>query len=309
MIKIGIIGAGYWGPNLIRNFTGIPDAEVKFIADKLPGRRKFVKAEFPAIQVVDDADTIINNKDVSVVIISTPVSSHFPLAEKALKAGKHVFIEKPFTNSVKKAEKLIELGEKKSLKIGVGHIFTFHSAIEYIYDFINITDGFKINYFISNRANLRPPKTKHDVIWDLAVHDFSIINYIFREFPVSIYTAACDCNCKGLNDMAVVILKYQNNKKVFDDMLGQKVQIFDEGIDTRINANEKSSKKFEYKPGVVLNPKIKNTQPLFKECRSFVDHIVNGSPYRNDGIQGLWTVKMCELAKESARQGKEIFFD
>jgi len=333
MIQIGVVGAGYWGPNLVRNFNEISDANIKFIADKLPGRREFIQEKFPEIQVVEDADIIINDNDISMVVIATPVSSHFDLAEKSLQAGKHVFIEKPFVNSVEKGEALLEIAEKKSLKIGVGHIFTFHPAIEHIHDFINTTEGFKIKYFVSNRANLRPPKTGHDVVWDLAVHDFSIINYLFNEFPVSVYTVACDCSCKGLNDMAVIILKYPNNKKAivhvnwhtpnkirkfelygsewsifFDDMAEQKVQMFDEGIDTRIGADDKSSAKFEYKPGVVLKPEIRNAQPLFEECRSFVDHIRNGGPYRNNGLQGLWAVKMCEFAKESARQGKEVFF-
>lgn len=334
MIGIGIIGAGYWGPNLIRNFNNVPGANVKFVADKLPGRRKFIKDEFPDIQVVDDADIILNDNNIALVVIATPVSSHYSLAKKALMAGKHIFVEKPFTNSYVNAEELIDLAEKSSLKIGVGHIFTFNSAIEYISGFMQTTNGFEINYFMSNRANLRPPATQHDVIWDLAVHDFSIINYLFKQFPVSIYTVSCDCSCKGLNDMAVIILKYPNNKKAivhvnwhtpnktrkfevygtkwsvfFDDMLDQKVKIYDEGIDTRIGADEKSSGKFEYKPGVILTPEIENTQPLFNECKAFIDHIVNGTPYRNDGVQGLWAVKMCELAKESAKQGKEILFD
>ncbi len=334
MINVGIIGAGYWGPNLIRNFRNISDVEVKYVADQLPGRREFINSEFPDLKVTADADEIINDKEISMVVIATPVSSHFPLAEKALQAGKHIFVEKPFTNSVGKAEQLIELAEKKSLKIGVGHIFTFHSAIEHVHEFMNTAEGFNTQYFISNRANLRPPATKHDVIWDLAVHDFSIINYLYDEFPLSIYTVSCDCVCKGLNDMAVIVLTYKNNKKAivhvnwhtpnkirkfelygtkwsvfFDDMLEQKVQIFDEGIDTRVGADEKSSGKFEYKPGVILNPEIKNSQPLFEECKSFVDHIINGTPYRNDGIHGLWAVKMCKYAKESAKQGKEIFFD
>lgn len=334
MIKIGIVGAGYWGPNLIRNFGSVKDVHIKYIADKLPGRREFIGATFPDITVVDDADIVVNDKDISIVVIATPVSSHFSIAEKALLAGKHIFVEKPFTNDIEKAERLIDLAEKKSLKVGVGHIFTFHSAIEYVYDFINAKEDFEIKYFISNRANLRPPKTNHDVIWDLAVHDFSIVNYLFKEFPLSIYTVSCDCSRKGLHDMAVIILTYSNHRKAiihvnwhtpnkirrfelygskwsvfFDDMAAQKIQIFDEGIDNRIGADDNSSKKFEYKPGVVLTPKIREIQPLFNQCQSFIDSIVNGKSFRNNGIQGLWAVKMCKLAEESAETGKEMFFD
>jgi predicted dehydrogenase len=334
MIEVGIIGAGYWGPNLIRNFAEIPHVKVKYVADKLAGRRKFVKNNFPDIQVIDNVDQIISDRDVSIVVIATPVEKHFSLAEKALLSGKHIFVEKPFTNSVKSAETLIELAEKKSLRIGVGHIFTFHPAIEYIYEFTNKTDEFKPYYFISNRANLRPPKSRENVIWDLAVHDFAVVNYIFQEFPISIYTIANDYSGKGLIDMAVIQLNYSNNKKAiihvswhtprkirkfelygskwsvfFDDMVEQKVQIFDEGVDNRIGADERSSSKFEYKPGIVLNPRIKNSQPLFSECQSFINSIINGRPYKNSGIQGLWAVKMCESAEESVKKGREIYFE
>ena len=333
MIEIGIIGAGYWGPNLLRNFGSLTDVRVKYVADKLPGRREFVKANFPEIHVVDDADILINDKDVSIIVIVTPVETHSYLAEKALLAGKHIFIEKPFTNSVRDAEKLIDIATKKSLKIGVGHLFIFHPAIEYIHEFINTTEGFKPYYFISNRANLRPPLTRDDVIWDLGVHDFSVANYLFGEFPVSVYAMTNDYSGKGLDDMGVIQLTYPGNKKAiihvswhtpnkirkfemygfkwsifFDDMAEKKVQIFDEGIDTRIGADKQTATKFEYKPGVILNPKIRDVQPLLNECRSFIDSIINGSPFKNDGIQGLWAVKMCEFAGESARTGKEIYF-
>jgi predicted dehydrogenase len=333
MIKIAIIGAGYWGPNLIRNFSNIHNVKVKYVVDKLPGRRKFVESNFPEIKVVEDIDVIMNDKSVSVVIMATPVSSHFKLAHKALSKRKHVFIEKPFTNSVKDAEKLIALADEKSLKIGVGHIFTFHPGIEYIRKFM-VKEKIEPYYLISNRANLRPPKTKHNVIWDLAVHDFSIINYLYQDFPVSIYTSACDCSGKGIYDMAVIILTYPKHKKAvvhvnwhtpnkirkfelfsckwsifFDDMIGQKVQMFDEGIDNRVTADKGSARKFEYRPGVVLNPKIQNIQPLFNECESFIDSIRHDKPYKNDGPQGLWAVKMCKLAEESAKKGQEIQID
>ncbi len=334
MIKIGIIGAGYWGPNLIRNFAAIPEVGVKYIADTLPGRRKFAKDNFPGIQVVDDAGVILDDNDISLVIIVTPVDTHFGLAREALLSGKHIFVEKPFTNSIHDAEELLDLARENSLKIGVGHLFTFHPAIEHIHRFIETTEEFKPYYFVSNRANLRPPESKNNVIWDLAVHDFSIINYLFKEFPVSVYAVANDYSGKGLNDMAVIQLSYPDNKRAvvhvgwhtpnkirkfdlygakwsifFDDMAQQKVSIFDEGIDTRIGADKQSSQKFEYRPGVILNPVIENTQPLLNECRSFIDSIVNDDPYRNDGIQGIWAVKMCELSEESAKKGREIYFE
>ncbi|MBI5056309.1 MAG: Gfo/Idh/MocA family oxidoreductase [Nitrospirae bacterium] len=333
MIKIGIIGAGYWGPNLIRNFAQIHNVSIEYVADNQPGRRQFVKDNFPNIQVVENADIIINDNDITLVVIVTPVNTHFHLAEKALSAGKHIFIEKPFTNSTADAEKLNALAVKNSLKIGVGHLFTFHPAIEQIHEFINTTEEFKPYYFISNRANLRPPLSKDNVIWDLAVHDFSIANYLFGEFPVSVYATANDYSGKGLDDMAVIQLTYPGKKKAvihvswhtpnkirkfemygskwsifFDDMAEQKVRFFDEGIDTRIGADKQTSTKFEYKPGVILTPEIKNIQPLFNECQSFLDSVVTGTSFRNDGLQGLWAVKMCELAEESAKEGKEINF-
>ncbi len=334
MIKTGIIGAGYWGPNLIRNFAAVPEVSIKYIADKLPGRRKFAEDNFPGIQAVDNAGVIFNDDDISLVVIATPVDTHFRLAREALLSGKHIFVEKPFTDSTRDAGELLDLAGAGSLKIGVGHLFTFHPAVEHIHGFISTTGDFRPYYLVSNRANLRPPESKNNVIWDLAVHDFSIINYLFNEFPLSVYAVAHDYSGRGLSDMAVIQLSYPDNKRAvvhvgwhtpnkirkfelygakwsvfFDDMAQQKVKIFDEGIDTRIGADKQSSQKFEYRPGVVLEPEIGNAQPLLSECRSFIDHIVNGTPYRNNGMQGIWAVRMCELSEESARKGREMYFE
>lgn len=307
--------------------------KIKYVADKLHARRRFVRNNFPKTNVIDDADIIFGDDSISVVVIATPVESHYHLAQKALLSNKHIFIEKPFTKSVKEAELLLELADKKSLKIGVGHLFNFHPGIECITNFIKSSKDFDPYYFISNRVNLRPPFSKVDVIWDLAVHDFAVINYLFQEYPSSIFATATSFNGKGLFDMGLVQLTYSGNKKAFihvgwhspnrvrkfelygsnwsiffDDMSDQKVMIYDQGIDDRIGTGHRSDQNLQYKTGTVLAPVLRDIQPLLNECQSFVEYVEGNGTFRNDGYNGYWVVRMCEMTEQSVAINKEIKF-
>lgn len=333
-IGVAVVGAGYWGPNLIRTFSLIPNVSLKYVVDISSGRLKYVEQNFPDIQTVSSLQPILDDPQVQVVAVATPISTHFEVASQCINRGKHVFVEKPITNSSGECEHLLDLAEKSGVKLGVGHIYTFNPAIQYVYDFIKSSPKFNPYYITTDRANLRPPKSSVNVIWDLAVHDFSIVNYLFGNFPISVHTFAEDFLGAGLLDMAIVNLRYPNNKRsmihvswhcsnkvrrfglygsnssiFFDDTLEAKLTIFDEGVDSRIDADEDSDIEFGYRPGKILKPQIDNSEPLYEECRSFIDYVKNGGSYKNGGYEGLWVVKMCEAADKSVRTGKEVLFD
>ena len=334
MLKIAIIGAGYWGPNLIRTFSKINNVDIKYIADIQKGRRDLLSENYPRINIIDNVEQIFEDNEIEIVIIATPVPNHFSLGKQSLKSGKHTFIEKPLASSALEAQELVNISNDLDLKLGVGHIFTFHPGIEAIKEFTETNKIFKPYYFISNRANLRPPKSKVDVIWDLAVHDFSIINYLISDFPCTISAFAKDYSNGGNYDMAIINLKYPNDfsaivhvgwhtsDKVrrfdlygnklsifFDDNNKRKVKIFDEGIDNRVNMKNNSKEKLFYKSGTIFEPKLKSVQPLYNECISFVKSVINNEVFRNHGVQGYWAVKMCELSVQSIKTGKEIIID
>jgi len=317
--NIGVVGAGYWGPNLIKTFYNIPDVKIKYVCDKLPGRRNSIKNNFPGIITTDNVATIYEDPEVLIVVIATPVESHFEIAKNALSRGKHIFVEKPFTSNSKQAKELLEIANNKSLKIGVGHLFTFHTAIEYVHSYINKNTNYVPYYITFNRANLRPPNTKLNVIWDLAVHDIAVANYLFGDSPTDIKAFGYDYSKKGFVDMACITLKYENNKTVnihvswhtsnkirnfqlfgrdnsifFDDMKNHKLEIFDKGIDNRINHNKNSTETLNYKSGEIFKPELPQSQPLYNECNSFLDCIKEDTNYKNNATNGYNVIKICE---------------
>jgi predicted dehydrogenase len=185
-LNIGIIGCGYWGPKLIRNFSSLPNCNIYNVSDLKPGRLESVRKEFEGISTTLNYKEIINDKDIHAVCIATPVHTHKAIAEEALKAGKHVFVEKPFTSNSKDAVKLVKLARSKKRKLAVGHVFQFAPAVRKIKSLIQEGAVGKILHVTSTRINLGPPKSEVDVIWDLGPHDFSIILHILNEVPYKI---------------------------------------------------------------------------------------------------------------------------
>ncbi len=185
-IKLGVIGCGYWGPNLIRNFDSLTNCDVIKAADTSIGRQQFVKKEFPQVNILSDYSDILNDSEIDAVCIATPVKTHSKIAIQALEAGKHVFVEKPMTSSVEEADKMLEKSIQTGKKIAVGHVFQFAPAVRKIKEMIDSGIIGKVFHITSTRINLGPPKTEVDVVWDLGPHDFSILLYILGAFPEDI---------------------------------------------------------------------------------------------------------------------------
>ena len=326
-ITIGIIGAGYWGPNLIRNFSSLNDCKVKYVADLREARLQFVNNTFHGIETTTNFQRIFNDATVDAVVIATPVSTHLELGKKALEANKHVFIEKPFTASVKEAEELIEIAKKRDLRLMVGHLFEYHPAVIKIKSLIDEGTIGEVYYLDTARLNLGPPEANVNVIWDLAPHDISILLYLFAEIPHKVYGVGGSYKkdqWKGLIQTAHMIIEFPSGKYaniynswlspnktrrleiygskgmiIYDDMAENTLTLYDEGVDLRLKGGSNTAANLSYGSGEISYPEIPNIEPLKNECQHFIHCIVENKTPKSDGINGLNVIRIIEEACHS----------
>jgi predicted dehydrogenase len=327
-IKVGIIGCGYWGPNLIRNFKNNPDCVINSISDLRPGRLEFINNLYPDIKTTANASDIYEDKEIDAVVIATPVNTHKDLGIKAILNGKDVFIEKPLTNDLKSAEELIETARKHNKIIAVGHIFQFSPSVAAIKDFIDDGKLGKVYHLSSQRINLGPPKTTVDVVWDLGPHDLSIIFYLYNEFPNFVEAFGQSCWWEGYVDnahihlgfpsgkTAHIHLSWLSSKKIRDTKIfGEhgnieyneaaeinKVVFYDKGIDTRINAKDNEIKNLQYGVGDIYNIPLQPGEPLANEVKAFIDSVISRKEPINNGIIGLEVVKALENITKAIKE-------
>ena len=334
MVKIGIIGAGYWGPNLIRNFNSLEDCEVKYLADLREGRLDFVKENYPHITTTTNYLDILNDAKISAIVIATPVETHHKFAMEALKKGKHVYVEKPFTISEVEARELIDLSEEKNLTLMVGHLFEYHPAVNKIKELLKKGIIGDVYYIDAARINMGPPESKYNVMWDLAPHDISIILYLVGKLPSFLQAIGVDFRSdqwQGLIQSSYITLQFEDksfaqihnswispNKTrrieifgsrgviLYDEMRVQKVTVFYEGIDTRKSGGAKTSTNLSYSTGEIEYPGIPEGEPLKIECQHFVDSVVNNRRPRSDGYDGLNVVRIIEKAELSINNNNQV---
>ena len=334
MIRMGVIGYGYWGPNIARNFMGINDVEVRTIADKNQKALSRARNQCPGVELTEDCNAIITSKHIDAVAIVTPVSTHFELAKTALENGKHVFVEKPFTETSAQAEELIALAEKHKLKIMVDHTFIFTGVVKKIKELIDSGAIGDIYYFDSMRINLGLFQHDVNVVWDLAPHDLAIMDYIIPEKPIAVSaTGAAHLN-HGLENVAYITVYFPNNiiahinvnwlspVKVRTTLVGgqkkmlvwndlepaDKIKIYDKGVEIA-NAEGVYNLLVSYRSGDMWAPKIDQTEALKLEAKHFIDCIYssNGSNgHLNHGHAGLSVVKMLEAANKSLKSRGQV---
>jgi predicted dehydrogenase len=333
MLKAGVIGYGYWGPNIVRNFTANPNIVVKKVCDISNERLKFVSSLYPSIETTKESDDVLTDMDLDLIAIVTPVFTHYELAKKALLNGKHVFVEKPFTSTSAQAEKLIEIAEKKNLKIMIDHTFLFTGAVRKMKELIDDGTLGNLYYYDSVRVNLGLFQHDINVIWDLAPHDISIMNYLVNDLkPLSVNAVGAEHFNRELEDVAYLTVRYENNfiahfhvnwlspvkvrytlvagdKKmlVWNDMLtDEKIKVYDKGV--RVDTAEGVyDLLIQYRSGDMYSPKIPNIEALKLETEYLVDYIMNNKKIDNDGIAGLNVVRILEAANKSLKNnGKEI---
>lgn len=325
MLKIGVIGYGYWGPNIVRNFNGIDGAKVTSLCDLNEVVLGKASKVYPAMAMTKDTNQVLSSKDVDAVAIITPVFSHFDLAKKALEQGKHVFVEKPFTSTVAQAEELIELAAKKNLQIMVDHTFLFTGAVQKIKQLVSEGHLGKLFYYDSMRVNLGLFQHDVNVVWDLAPHDFAIMDYVIPERPMAV-SATGEIHYNGLEDVAYVTVYCENNViahfnvnwlspvKVRNTLIGgdkkmlvwndleadEKLKIYDKGVDVKTRENVYDL-LVSYRSGDAWVPKIAQIEALRAEAEYFVDCVENNKTPLNDGVSGLRVVKMLEATNASIK--------
>jgi predicted dehydrogenase len=331
MIKVGIIGAGYWGPNLIRNINNNSKASIVTVCDVRPGRLEFISGQYPGIGTTADMNEIINDESIDAVIIATPVNTHKDIALKCLERGKHVFVEKPLTDNYNDAVQLVNKAEEVKRILAVGHIFQFAPAVTAIKNFISDGNLGECYHLTSTRINLGPPKTTVDVVWDLAPHDLSILLYLYEENPVEVIARGSSSWWKGTVDNAHILMKFESgrtahihvgwlssNKTRRTMLFGEngsieydetkapedRVIFYDKGIDNRINAKDNEAVNLKYGQGEVRNLKLSADEPLALEMDVFLSSIISGVSPVNGGKIGAEVVRILELVTKSINNNK-----
>jgi predicted dehydrogenase len=325
MVNIGVIGYGYWGPNIVRNFNGVEGAKVVSICDKSQAALNRAGKMYPGIDITREYLEILTSKIIDAVAIITPVSTHFELAKMALQNGKNIFVEKPFTASAAQADELIDLAEKKGLKIMVDHTFIFTDAVRKIKD---ITDENKLGslyYYDSTRVNLGLFQNDVNVIWDLAPHDFAIMDYLVQEKPSAV-SASGKAHVNGREDTAYVTVYFTNNMiahfnvnwlspvklrtvliggekrmLVWNDLeADEKIKIYDKGVEVETKEGI-YERLVSYRSGDISVPRINQVEALKVETEYFIECINCDKTPINDGHSGMRVVKLLEACDQSLK--------
>lgn len=333
-INIGVIGCGYWGPNLIRNFAENENAVLSWMCDVDEKRLSSLSRRFPASHISTDYKELLNDSSLDAVVIATPVGTHYKLVKEALNAGKHVLVEKPFTANVRDAEELIELANKQNLNVMVDHTFVYTGAVRKIKEIVAKGELGELLYFDSVRINLGLFQRDINVVWDLAPHDLSIMDYLIERQPVSV-TATGSCHIeKGIENIAYVMLKFEDefmasfhfnwlapvkirrtliagDKKmiVYDDIdPTEKLRIYDKGVTkTQIEKEADREEAYQtlvsYRTGDVWSPKLDGTEALKYVAQEFLQSIKEKRKPLTDGEAGLRVVRLLEAAQTSIKNG------
>jgi len=330
-IKIGLIGYGYWGPNLLRNFKSHGDFEVKTVVDSKDLRLQLVNKSYPEVTTSTDVNDILKDPEIDAVAIATPVLTHFAFAEEALQNGKHVLLEKPMCASVQEAEELIELSLQKAKVLMVDHTFLYTDAVRKIKNLSKQGELGNLKYFDSTRINLGLFQPDVNVLWDLSPHDISILNFLVEEKPISLEaTGICHTN-NGLENIAYLTLNYASNfiahiscswsspVKIRTTLIGgdkkmvvyndiepsEKIKIYDTGYTVK-SYEDKHKLLIDYRMGDIFIPKLEGKEALFRLVCDFAEAIQIGSTPVSNFESGLSVVKILEASQLSIkRKGKE----
>jgi predicted dehydrogenase len=328
MIGIGIIGYGYWGPNLVRNFGLADGARVVSVCDQRPARRAQVEAHYPAVKTVADVRDMLADPAIDAVAIATPVSSHYQLAMQALQAGKHVLVEKPFTTTSEQAERLIEEAERRQRILMVDHTFVYTSAVRKIKELIDQGSLGQLYYYDSVRVNLGIFQHDVNVLWDLAVHDLSIMDFVLGRTP-TVIAATGMANLPGQPEsLAYLTCFFEDNliahfhvnwlapvkirrtliggseKMItWDDMeLSEKLKLYDKGVTLNNGPEGVYQLQVGYRAGDMWAPHLNNVEALQVEAQHFLECISHNRQPVSDGLAGLRVVRILEAASESMAQ-------
>jgi len=327
-LGVALIGYGYWGPNLLRNYMELPDAWIKWVCDLRPEQLAKVTTRLPSLKVTEDYAHVLADPEVDAVLIATPISTHHPIAKAALEAGKHVFVEKPMTADTAQACELVELAGQRGLTLMVGHTFVFSPPVRKVKELIDAGELGDIYFITTQRVNLGLHQKDVSVVWDLAPHDLSILYHWLGEAPSSVSVTGRGCIVPSIPDVAFVNLRFPSgvvaevqvswlspvklrrtivvgSKKmlIYDDTENvEKVKIFDHGVDFK-EPSDFGEFQLSYRTGDIVAPKISGAEPLYLEAQHFVHSVRSGEPPITDGWAGLRVVASLEAAQASLDSG------
>lgn len=336
MISVGVIGYGYWGPNLVRNFSALADCRMLMISDLSEQRLAMAKAHYPGVETTSDYRDLLTNPCIDAVIIATPVATHYSLALQALRAKKHVFVEKPLTETVEQGERLIEEAERSNLVLHVDHTFIYTGAVRKIRELIAAGELGELYYYDSVRINLGLFQADVNVLWDLAVHDLAIMDYVFPLTPIAVSATGISHVPEKPVNTAFLTLFFDSNviahlhvnwlspvkvrrtliggsRKMiaYDDLeTSEKVKLYDKGI--HINGCQENlyKKLIDYRTGDIWAPHLDITEALQVEVQHFLSCINGRERSSSDGQAGVRVVSILEAATQSLNQrGRPVELD
>lgn len=326
MIKVGVIGYGYWGPNIVRNFHTTEGSEVAMVCDKNPKSLERLQKAFPSIPATTDPNEVLKSAKIDMVAVVTPVWTHYELAKAALENGKHVFVEKPFTCSSVQAQELIEIADRKNLMIMVDHTFLFTGAVKKIKELVDEGALGDLYYYDSLRVNLGLFQHDVNVIWDLAPHDLSIMDHVIKEQPEAV-VATGEKHLNGVEDVAFITVYFPKRiiahvnvnwlspVKVRTTLIGgekkmlvwndleadEKIKVYDKGVSMSTNPSNLHQLLVSYRSGDMWSPQLEQIEALRAETSYFLKCIEENKAPFNDGYAGLRVVRILEAAEKSVR--------
>lgn len=328
MLNVAVIGCGYWGPNLVRNFNSLSECEVTTVCDVCVDRLTHMQKLYPHLKTASDTNEVFNNVNVDAVAIATPVKYHYDLALKTLQAGKHAFIEKPMASSVAECRELLDLAQAKDLTLMVGHTFIYSPPVRKIKEIVDSGDLGGIQYVSSRRLNLGLYQKDINVTWDLAPHDISIILHVLNDTPVSVNCQGKAHVSKGVEDVCNMTINFSNggfctiqsswldpNKiremtfvgekrmLVYNDLEPiEKIKIYDKRVEKPPHYDTFADFHYSYHYGDTYSPYLKQFEPLKEECQHFIDCINTKCKSMTGGLEGLKVVQILSAASESLKQ-------
>jgi predicted dehydrogenase len=326
---VGIIGCGYWGPNLVRNLNALGDCTVRWLCDLRPQRLQHLSSLYSSLQTTGDFRKLLADKEVQAIVVATPVSTHFKLAKAALMAGKHVFVEKPLARSTAESAELVDLARKKGLVLMVGHTFLYSAPVRKVKEIIDRGDIGQVRYISARRLNLGLFQKDINVAWDLAPHDISIVLYLLGQMPHSVncrghanvtpgvedvtnmclnFDGACFASIQSswLDPLKVREMTIVGDRRMilYNDVAPlEKIKIFDARVETPPHYDTFAEFHYAYHYGDMYVPYLKQEEPLKVECQHFMDCIRNGRQPLSSGEDGHKMVQVLEAASLSLKQG------
>jgi predicted dehydrogenase len=329
-VVLAQIGCGYWGPNLLRNFSALPDCHVKYVVEPSPDRRTFVERNYPRSQPLDAPEIALNDSRVDAVIIATPAATHYDLTRRSLTAGKHAFVEKPLAMSVAEVDDLIELASKRGLRLMVGHTFLYNTAVEYLKQMVDAGDLGQIFYVYAQRLNLGVIRSDVNAMWTLAPHDISIIGYVLGQWPIAVSARGSDYIQQGIEDIVFMNMNFTGKLQasiqvswldpnkirrltfvgsrkmvVYDDLADARIAVYDKGFDkyTQDRPFDEAPVKLLHRSGDVWLPRVEFVEPIKREAIHFLDCIRSGAEPRSGPQNARDVVAVLEAADLSLKNG------